>query len=77
MSLSQNVCVLNVTLQPGQTLTINAENYTILLDKANILDCHVSGWIDKLTRETESIQIQAAAGTANLTAEMRYRDRYL
>ena len=77
MSLSQNTCVLNVTLLPGQTMVIDAENYTVTIDGVDAMDCHVSGWIDKLTRETESIQIQAAAGTANLTASIQYRERYL
>lgn len=71
------VCVLNVTLQPGQRLIIDASNYNIMLDDQNMMKIHSGDWIDELSRETIAIDIVAASGANNLEASILYTERFL
>lgn len=71
------VCELNIRLEPGQRLVIDAGNYNILLDGENAIECQRGVWIDELTRETSSISITAASGVGNLSASILYTEQYL
>lgn len=71
------VCEINVTLQPGDRLIVDANDYAAWLNNEIALDNVQGEWIDKLTRDTSSISITAASGVANLTASILYTERYL
>lgn len=71
------VCMLNVTLQPGQILVIDANTYNVLLNQQNAIDVHSGDWIDELNRNTTELKIDAASGVANLSATILYTERYL
>lgn len=71
------VCKLNLTLQPGQRLIVDADNYNVLLDGENAIEALTGDWIDELTRSTTSISINAASGSENLIASMLFTERYL
>ena len=71
------VCELNLTLEPGQKLVIDAINYNVLLDGENAIWAQSGAWIDELTRETTSISVNASSGVSNLTANILYTERYL
>lgn len=68
---------LQITLQPGQRLIIDAANYNILLDGENMIHTHSGDWLDNLNRDTINIQIQAASGGSGLEASILYTERYL
>lgn len=70
-------CVLNLTLQPGQQLIVDAESYTVLLNGENAIDLQKGDWIDELDRSTQGLSIKASAGVANLTAKIIYTEKYL
>ena len=70
-------CVLTLTLQPGQRLVIDAQNYNVLLDGENAIDTHSGDWLDELDRRTIDISITASAGVANLDATILYTERFL
>lgn len=76
-NIGTKVCVLNVTLQPGQVLIIDANTYNVLLDQQNAIDIHSGDWIDELNRNTTELKIGAASGVANLSATILYTERYL
>lgn len=76
-NITTKICYLNVSLQPGQVLIIDANTYNVLLDSENAIDIHSGDWIDELNRETTDIRINAASGSANLTATILYTERYL
>lgn len=76
-SVDLHVCELNVTLQPGQRMIIDAINYNIWIDGQNANWIQSGEWIDELTRETSSISVTASAGVAQLTASILYTERYL
>lgn len=71
------VCELNITLEPGQRLVVDAINYNVLIDGANAIWAQSGDWIDELARETSSISVTASAGVSNLTASILYTERYL
>lgn len=71
------VCEINITLEPGQKLVVDAINYNVLLDNENIIWAQSGEWIDEMTRETSSISISASAGVNNLSANILYTERYL
>ena len=76
-SVDLHVCELNVTLQPGQRMIVDAINYNVWIDGQNANWVQAGEWIDELTRETSSISITASAGVANLSASILTTERYL
>ena len=70
-------CVLNLTLQPGEHLIVDANNYNVLVDNENMIHTQEGEWLDELTRDTLSITVTAAEGGAGLTANILYTERYL
>ena len=72
-----HVCELNVTLQPGQRMIVDAINYNVWIDGQNANWVQAGEWIDELTRETSSISVTASAGVSELTASILYTERYL
>lgn len=75
--IAQDICILDVTLAPGQVLVIDSANYTVTIDGENAMDIHSGAWFNELNRDTASISIHAAAGIANLSATLEYTERYL
>lgn len=76
-AIEMKVCVLNLTLRPGQRLIIDANNYNILLDGENAIYVQSGDWIDELIRNTTAIDITAASGDRNLQASILYTERFL
>lgn len=70
-------CELNLRLNPGQRLVIDARNYYVWLDGENAIDSRKGVWLDKLSRDTTSISITAASGVANLEASILYTEQFL
>lgn len=70
-------CVLNLTLQPGERLIVDANNYNVLVDDQNMIYTQEGEWLDELTRDTYSITVTAASGGAGLEAKILYTERYL
>lgn len=75
--IAQDICILDVTLAPGQVLVIDSANYTVTIDGENRMDIHSGAWFDELNRDTVSISIQTAAGVSHLSAALDYTERYL
>ncbi len=73
----KQICILDITLLPGQTLIVDSDNYIVLLDGENRISCHSGDWIDELDRDTEAININAESGIAGMEADISYRSRYL
>lgn len=71
------VCYLNITLQPGQRLIIDATNYNVLLDGENAIHTQSGDWIDALNRMTSSLEIDAQSGRGNIEASIMYTERFL
>lgn len=72
-----HVCELNVTLNPGDRLIVDAINYNVWLNGENVNWIQSGEWIDELARETSSLSITASAGVSELTASVLYTERYL
>lgn len=70
-------CLLNLTLEPGQHLIVDASNYNVLVGNDNMIHTQEGEWLDELTRDTLSITVTAAEGGAGLTANILYTERYL
>ncbi len=71
------VCILDITLRPGERLIIDANNYNVLLNGNNAIWVQSGDWIDELIRNTSEIRIDAAAGAGNISASILYTERYL
>jgi len=76
-AIETNVCVLDITLKPGERLIIDANNYNVLLNGNNAIWIQSGDWIDELIRNTTEIKIDAAAGAGNIKASILYTERYL
>ena len=76
-AVNETVCLLNVTLKPGQHLVIDARNYNVLLDNQNAIEIQSGEWLDALNRNTSMITISAARGSSGLSASIMYTERYL
>lgn len=76
-SVETKICVLNITLQPGQKLIIDASNYNVLLGGENAIWVQSGDWIDEINRNTTEIRIDAAAGSTNIDASIMYTERFL
>jgi len=75
-------CLLNLTLNPGERLIVDAGNYNVyILDQynnmTNMIHTQQGEWLDELTRDALSVSITAAAGGANLSASILYTERWL
>ena len=75
--IDRKVCLLTTTLRPGQSIIIDADTYTVLLNGVNAIEIQSGDWVDELNRDTVDIVISAAAGEANLSARLIYTERYL
>lgn len=71
------VCVLDISLKPGERLIIDANNYNVLLNGNNAIWVQSGDWIDELNRNTSEIRIDVAAGLGNILASILYTERYL
>lgn len=76
-NVEQKICVLTLTLRPGQTLIVDANNYNVLLNNQNAIEVQSGEWIDDLSRNTTDITISAASGMNNISATILYTERYL
>ena len=70
-------CLIDVTLQPGDRLVVDAVTYNVYLNDQNIVDLHRGEWIDELNRDTINLEVIASTGTNNLEAQVLYTERYL
>ena len=66
--------VLSLTLQPGESVVIDSEKYTVTKGTANAIGAHTGEWIE-LNQETDAIDIRA--NTSMVSAEIEYSPRYL
>ena len=71
------VCSIDITLQPGDRLIIDAVNYNVYLNDENVVETHRGEWIDELNRDTINLEIIASSGTENLSASLVYTERFL
>lgn len=76
-SFEEKICILTVTLRPGQRLIVDANTYNIWLNGENAIYIHSGDWIDSLNRDTSELTIMAASGGANLSARLVYQELYL
>jgi len=76
-SIETKVCILNISLKPGDRLVIDANNYNVLLNGDNAIWVQSGDWIDELIRNTTEVKIDAAAGVGNVKASILYTERYL
>ena len=76
-AIETKVCLLNITLKPGQRLIIDANNYNVLLNGENAIHVQSGDWIDELIRNTTAIDITAASGSRNLQTSILYTERFL
>ena len=76
-AIETKVCVLNISLKPGERLIIDANNYNVLLNGNNAIWIQSGDWIDEMNRNTTEIKIDAAAGAGNIKASILYTERYL
>lgn len=76
-AIETKICVLDITLKPGQRLVIDADNYNVLLNGENAIWVQSGDWIDELIRSTTEIKIDAASGAGNITASILYTERFL
>ena len=77
----EKVLTLNLTLRPGERLIIDSENYVVLMisqngDEVNAIHTHSGDWIDALSRETRSVQIESGT-TRDFSASILYTERFL
>lgn len=77
VSLEEKACLINVTLNPGEHLIVDANNYNVIIDGKNFIHMQEGDWLDEISRETYSITLTAAAGEAGLSAHILYTERYL
>lgn len=73
-TLNEEVAALTVDLQPGDTIEIDSEFYTVDLNGANAFDKYNGEWI-YLSRDLADVVI--TANGQGLEAEVLYRERYL
>lgn len=73
----ETACLIDVTLEPGDLLVVDAANFSVLLNGENIVHLHSGDWLDALKRNTSAITIQAETGNGNLSAAIRYTEQYL
>lgn len=66
---------LILTLQPGESVVIDSEKYTVTKDGESVIGAHTGEWIDALNAETPNIDVKANAST--VSAEIVYTPRYL
>lgn len=76
-NVEEIACMLDLTLQPGERLIVDAENYNVFVNGVNMIHTQKGRWIDELSRDTVSIVITAAEGGAGLTADILYTERWL
>lgn len=77
VSIEESVCTIEITLEPGHMLVIDADTYTVYLDGVPVVWTHSGDWIDKLTRDTLSLDVVAAKGSSALETSIIYTERYL
>lgn len=70
-------CNIDVTLEPGETLIIDAATYNVWIDQVNAIYTHSGDWIDEIVRNTRSLVITAASGASNISAKIMYTERFL
>ena len=81
-SYEQRICYIGtsettLTLRPGDRLIIDASNFNVLLNNENAIWYQKGDWIDELNRDTVSLSVAAASGTANLSITILYIERFL
>ena len=64
-----------LTLQPGESITVDAEQYYIFYKGENITDQAVGEWVDALHRNAFRIDITPNA--SSISSEITYSERYL
>lgn len=67
--------IIDVTLEPGQTLVIDSNDYVVLLNGENIVARHAGGW-PFFDRRTRSMQIETG-NPVSLEASILYTERWL
>lgn len=76
-NVEEIACMLDITLQPGEHLIVDAGNYNVFLNGVNMIHTQKGRWMDELSRDTVDITITAAEGGAGLSAEILYTERWL
>lgn len=58
---------LDCTIPAGGVLTIDSDNFRVLLNSQNAIKYHSGDWIDELNRQSISITIESGGSTLNST----------
>ena len=66
---------LSVTLQPGDILVVDSDNFRVLLNGENAIKYHSGDWIDELNRDSKSITI--SGGGDALESSIYYQELWL
>lgn len=75
--IEERICYLDIVLEPGHKLVIDADTYNVYLDEENAVWVQRGEWLDELSRNTVRIDVIAASGTPNIKASILYTERYL
>lgn len=67
---------LNVQIPPGGTLIIDSNKYVVLLNGENAMNAHRGGWL-YLTRDTYDVAFRPMQGTAKISTQILYDERWL
>ena len=67
--------LLSVDLAPGESVTMDSENYTIESYTGETTWMHTGTWLDELNRDTAFISVQPSNGS--ISSEIEYRERFL
>lgn len=71
------ICNIDVTLEPGDVLIIDADTYNVWINQENAIYTHSGDWIDELVRNTRNLSIRADSGESNIEATVLYTERFL
>lgn len=75
MAVNQTMTIQQISLPPGESIIVDAEQNYIFFQGQNITDSVAGGWIDDLSRNTERITV--SADRSSISAEITYTERYL
>ena len=80
ITVEEIVCILNLSLEPGEKLIVDANNYNVLVNNQNMIHTQEGRWLDEIDRNTIDITITAASGSNSIegiSAKILYTERWL
>lgn len=75
MAVTQTMTIQQISLPPGDSIIVDAEQNYIFYRGQNITDAATGGWIDDLSRNCGRITV--SADRSSISAEITYTERYL